>query len=66
MKKHYTAPEAQTMLLIPDETLASSWKDDNSSWKTPGFFWKQSAEISTPASGKTYWWDFGPDEINPT
>lgn len=63
MRKIYTAPDAQVILLVPREGIA--WSTDNSSWKTDGFFWKQDNLIpDSPASGTTYWYDFGSDELN--
>lgn len=67
MRKIYTAPDAQVILLAPCEGIAavSQWNSDNSSWKTNGLFWKQNETIpDSPASGTTYWYDFGSDELN--
>ena len=66
MRKVYIAPEAQVIILAPSEVVATNtkWSDDNSSWKTGGLFWKQNSDIpDTPASGKSFWYDFGLDEL---
>lgn len=67
MKKTYIAPCADVILLAPAETIAS-WTTGKGGWKTDGFFWNDESltgvSNTTPASGTTYWFDFGMDEIN--
>ena len=65
MKKIYTAPEAEIMLLVPEESIAASWSDNNSSWKTDGLFWKQNDLSIDVTSGTVHWYEFGLDEIKP-
>ena len=64
MKKVYTAPEAQVVLFAPSEGIAS-WNSSGGNWKINGLFWKQeNSDIpESPASGKTFWFDFGTDEF---
>ena len=66
MKKTYVAPYAEIVMFAPVEPIAQ-WSNDNENWKTDGFFWSgvTGATNSTPASGTTYWWDFGTAEIDP-
>ena len=65
MKKTYIAPFADVVLFAPAETIASWSSSDKGGWKTDGFFWTgvDGATNTTPASGTTYWFDFGMDEI---
>ena len=64
MKKVYTAPEAQIVLLAPSDGIASNWTEADGNWKANDLFWKQASDIpESPASGKTFWFDFGTDEF---
>ena len=63
MKKTYTAPAAELVVLAPAEAVSLNEKP----WTPNGFFWKSdSADIPTSVGGSvsTYWYDFGSEELD--
>ena len=63
MKKTYSAPEAQTIFLVPDADLAAAgWNNGNAGWQTGGFFWN-SDKFSADNASKVAWYNFGLEEI---
>ena len=65
MKKVYTAPEAQVIILAPSEVIATNtkWSSESGNWKFNGLFWKQDSVSESPASAKSFWYDFGTKEL---